>query len=243
MAKTEHDPKSGKKGESAPPTAKAGSGEGAGRRRGILIGGTVGVIAVLVAVFLIVIAPNLKHSDPITFDYTSLPMLGNSHAPVKIVEFGDFKCPSCKYFHDNIFPLLKAQYIDPGVVRFYFANFPFIGPDSTTAAIAGESIFHQNPSAFWDYYNAIYNNQGDEKQVWATPTFLVNLARKFVPGINYQKLSDDINSNAYRSQVDSQYSAGTQVGVNSTPTLFINGHEFLDFSNWEALKAAIANSE
>jgi protein-disulfide isomerase len=208
-------------------------------RRGALIGGTIAFVAVVAVIVVVVILPNAKHPDPITFDYADLPMLGNSHAPVKVVEFGDFKCPSCKYFHDNIFPELEHQYIDPGTVRFYFMNFPFLGPDSTTAAEAGEAVYHQSQNAFWKFYNAIYTNQGNEKQEWATPDFLVNLARQYVPGIDYQKLATAIGQDTYKSAVQRDYDAGTKAGVDSTPTLFINGKEFLDFSNWNALKAAI----
>lgn len=218
---------------------KSGRGTG-GNGRSLLIGGTIAGVAVLIAVFVIVVAPLVKSQDPNTFNYSSFPMLGNAAAPVKIVEFGDFKCPACKFFHDNVFPLLKAQYIDNGVVRFYFANFPFIGPDSTTAAIAGEAIFHQNPAAFWNYYNAVYANQQNEQTDWATPAYLVDLARKYVPGIDYQKLAQQIANNAYEANVQADYAAGTRVGVDSTPTLFINGHKFLNFSNWQALQAAIA---
>lgn len=158
---------------------------------------------------------------------------------MKIVEFGDFKCPACKYFHDQVFPQLQSTYIDNGEVRFYFMNFPFIGPDSMIAAEAGLSIFHQKPTSFWDYYNAMYSNQGDERTQWATPNFILRLATHDVPGINYVLLGQDVATSKYQKEVQAQYDYGQRLGVNSTPTLFINGHEFLDFSSWPALNAAI----
>jgi len=220
-------------------TAKK-SDASSGNRRARLIRVTISIGAIPVAVLIIVVVTVLIHAHALAFDYSKFPMLGNSRAPVKIVEFADFKCPPCKEFHDRIFPLLKSQYIDTDIVRFYFANFPIVGPDSTTAAIAGEAIFHQNPGAFWDYYNAVYHNQGDYHEEWATPDFLVNLAHAFVPGIDYQKLAEDIARNAYESAKSADHSAGIRAGVRATPTFFINGHVFLDFSDWEALKAAIS---
>lgn len=210
------------------------------RRKGMIVGSSVGGGVIVVAAVLVLVFAHSSSRDPVTFNYASLPMLGNPHAPVKIVEFGDFKCSACKYFHAHVFPQLKQNYIDTGVVRFYFMNFPFIGPDSTTAAIAGEAIFHQKSSAFWNYYNAMYVNQGSEKVDWATPSFIVKLAMSDVPGINYGRLHQEIVDKKYKSQVEQQYARGLQLGVNSTPTLFINGHEFLNFSNFAALKAAIA---
>jgi protein-disulfide isomerase len=227
------------KAKPLPPKATAKPKTAAGGARSAIIGGTLVFVAIAAVIIVVVILPKVKPADPITFDYTNQPMLGNSHAPIKIVEFGDFKCPSCKYFHDNIFPLLEKQYIDPGEVRFYFMNFPFLGPDSTTAAEAGEAIYHMDPAAFWNYYNAIYTNQGDEKDEWATPDFLVSLSEKDVPGIDYKKLTTDLSNGTYKTDVQNDYDAGAKVGVDSTPTLFINGQVFLQFSNWNALQAAI----
>lgn len=211
-----------------------------GNSRARLIRVAISIAAILLAVLIFVVATVLLHAHALAFDYSTFPMLGSSRAPVKMVEFADFKCPPCKVFHDRIFPLLKRQYIDTDIVSFYFANFPIVGPDSTTAAIAGETIFHQNPGAFWDYYDAVYRNQGDDNEEWATPDFLINLARAFVPGIDHQKLAEDIARNAYKSAMTADHSAGIRAGVRATPTFFINGHEFLDFSDWDALKAAIA---
>lgn len=215
--------------------AESGS---APNRKPVLLGSIIGGAVVIIAVVVFLIARSAG-KDPVTFDYANLPRLGNASAPVKIVEFGDFKCPACKYFHDHLFGRLQSTYIDTGEVRFYFMNFPFIGPDSMTAAEAGLAIFHQKPSSFWDYYNAMYTNQGDERIQWATPNFILRLATHDVPGLNYVLLGKQISQGTYQKQVEAQYNRGVSLGVNSTPTLFINGHEFLDFSNWAALEAAI----
>lgn len=219
-------------------TSKNDRSENPMRRTMVTIGAIVGGAIVVVAAVVLIVTRS-SGRDPVTFDYASLPRLGNVHAPVKVVEFADFKCPACKYFHDNVFPQMQRTYIDTGEVRFYFMNFPFIGPDSTTAALAGMAIFHQNASSFWDYYSAMYDNQGDERTEWATPTFILRLATHYVSGINYTLLGQEIAQQKYASEVKAQYSRGETLGVNSTPTLFINGHEFLDFSSWPALQAAI----
>lgn len=221
-----------------PKNKKSPQNQNPNRRTMIVGGSVVGGLIVVVAIVVLIVA-RAGGGGGATFDYAKLPRLGNVHAPVKVVEFGDFKCSACKYFHDNIFPQLQQTYIDTGTVQFYFMNFPFIGPDSTTAAEAGLAIFHQRPGAFWDYYNAMYNNQGSEQVDWATPNFILRLATHDVPGINYTLLGQEIAQQKYKSVVEAQYARGQQLGVNSTPTLFINGHEFLDFSNWPALQAAI----
>jgi protein-disulfide isomerase len=168
-----------------------------------------------------------------------LPVIGKTDAPVKIVEFGDFKCPSCKYFSQNIFPSLKKDYIDTGEVALYFSNFPFIGEDSFTAAYAAQAVYHQNNDAFWTFYDLIYKNQQDEKKTWATRDYLADLADKAKLGLNIDQLKKDIDSKTYKSEVDKQYANGQANGVNSTPTLFVNGVKFEQFSDYNALKSLI----
>ncbi|WP_186819796.1 thioredoxin domain-containing protein, partial [Bacillus tropicus] len=50
------------------------------------------------------------------------PVLGKDSAPVTVVEFGDYKCPSCKVFNSDIFPKIKKDFIDKGDVKFSFVN-------------------------------------------------------------------------------------------------------------------------
>jgi protein-disulfide isomerase len=169
----------------------------------------------------------------------NMPVIGKTDAPVKIVEYGDFKCPSCQYFSQNIYPSLKKDYIDTGVVDLYFSNFPFIGPDSSTAAYAGQAVYHQNNDAFWTFYDLVYKNQKDEKTTWATSDYLVSLAKQANLGLNLDQLKKDIDNKTYKSEVDKQYASGQANQVDSTPTLFVNGVKFDQFSDYNALKQLI----
>jgi protein-disulfide isomerase len=195
---------------------------------------TSAVVIVLIAAGMIY-APKPK---PVDFAYQDLPVLGQADAPVKIVEFGDFKCPSCKYFSERIKPLLMEDYINKGSAALYFMNHTIIGPDSFAAAMAGQSIFHQSNDAFWKFYDAIYVNQGPETVQWATPEFLVELAKGADLQIDYDKLQEDIVNEAYAEEVIAQ-NAKAEPLISGTPTLFINGVKFEDFSNYDALKKAI----
>lgn len=79
------------------------------------------------------------------FKLEKQPTLGNPDAKVKVIEFIDFKCPSCAQWDKENFPRFKQEFIDSGKVQFYVINFPFLGPDSIEAALAAESIYNQNP--------------------------------------------------------------------------------------------------
>jgi protein-disulfide isomerase len=199
-------------------------------------------ITVVCVIAIIAVAFILKPKTPAySFAYDKLPVLGKTDAPIKIVEVGDFKCPTCQYFSQTVEPKLKADFIDTGKAALYFMNYTFIGPDSYTAALAGQSIYHQNNDAFWKYYDAVYKNQQDEKIQWATPQFLTDLARKEGIPVDYDKLKQEIESAKYASEVD-EHNAFAKKNVTGTPTIFINGKKLEKF-DYESIKLAIEEAQ
>jgi len=206
-----------------------------------------GIVALVVVVALIgfyLISNRAPSSTPVAadkvdFHLESQPSLGEPDAPVKVVEFGDYKCPACKRFHEQVFFKLKHDYIDTGKVEFFFINFQFIGPDSITAGIAGECIYHQSEPAFWAYHGAVYENQGPENQLWATPGFLLELVRQHVKvKIDEAELERCIADERYRKDVEQDRKIGEVAGVNATPSIFVNGQK-VDYPSYKAIKAAI----
>ncbi|AIQ47516.1 disulfide dehydrogenase [Paenibacillus sp. FSL R7-0273] len=178
-------------------------------------------------------------AEPVEFNYSTLTRLGSEDAPVKIVEFGDYKCPACAQFAGVIKPQLVQEYVNQDKAALYFVNLAFLGPDSTTAALAALSVYNQNSDAFWKYYDAIYANQGDENKEWATADFLVELAQKENLQIDYDLLRKDIEEKTYKSQIDSEIQLATASGVSSTPSLFVNGVMVDEPFNMEAIDAQI----
>ncbi|CAN5762469.1 DsbA family protein [soil metagenome] len=171
-------------------------------------------------------------------DYENQPALGAADAPVKLAVFEDFKCPACKFFDDNVFPQLERDYIDSGRARLSFVNFPFIGPDSTTAAIASECAYHQNEAAFWEYKAILYRAQGPERDQWATPERLEELAQN-VGDLDAAELRACTDERRYADAVTSDLDMAQAVGVNSTPSLFVNGTKLENANDYAAVKEAI----
>ncbi|MHA6528929.1 DsbA family protein [Paenibacillus sp. BAC0078] len=173
------------------------------------------------------------------FNYSELPRLGKEDAPVKIVEFGDFKCPACAQFSGSIKPQLVQEYVNQGKAALYFVNMAFIGPDSVTASLAALSVYHQNSDAFWTYYDAIYANQGDENKEWATADFLVSLAQKEKLPIDFDLLRKDIENRTYESELQSDIKIAKDAGVTSTPTVFVNGVKVDEPFKMQAIDAQV----
>ena len=86
--------------------------------------------------------------------------VGSASAPVTVVEYADYHCPYCERFFTDAFPDIKAKYIDTGKVKFYYQDFPFLAPDSTTAAEAAQCANDQGD--FWQYHDYLFNHQGGE---------------------------------------------------------------------------------
>lgn len=209
------------------------------RRLRLLTLGTLAVVAIAVVLAVAATRDGGDGTEDLAvFELHRQPVLGAPEAPVTVVEFADFKCPYCREFALDVFPRLKQEYIDTGKVRFYFINYPFIGSDSTTAALALEAVHAQSPEGVWDFIDAVMRNQGDEQQEWATPQLLVQLAREAVPDIDAQQLASDLEARRYQEEVNADLAIVERLGVRGTPSVYVNG-KFVDNWSYEGVKAAI----
>jgi protein-disulfide isomerase len=179
----------------------------------------------IVAVILLFVLENNPQKKSYEFSYENQPMLGEEDAPVKIVEFGDYRCPSCKTFEQQIFPSLKEEFIDTGKAQFYFINHPILGQESVTAAVIGEAVYGQSEEAFWKYYQTIYENQGPEDTEWATLDSLISMIEEEIPEVDIEQLQEDLNEKNFDADLKQDAEEADMAGVTGTPTLFINGVE------------------
>ena len=143
--------------------------------------------------------------------------LGSDKAPVTIIEYASMTCPHCAHFSETTFPELKKRYIDTGKVRFIFREFPF---DKVAAA-----AFMLARCAGKDRYMAVVETLFAKQAEWAVNeprAPLQNIAKQlgftdetFKQCLTNQKVLDDIEVVRNR--------AVQKLGVNSTPTFFVNG--------------------
>jgi protein-disulfide isomerase len=150
------------------------------------------------------------------------PSFGPADAPVTIVEFGDFECPDCKMEA----PVLRHDMADAfgGKVRVVFKNYPLesLHPWAREAAIAGRCVYQEDKSAFWKFYDWIYANQeqinGDDLKAKVVAWAAQN-------GVDSAKIGQCIDTKATEPEVDRNIAEGHALGVQGTPTLFINGRK------------------
>jgi len=164
-------------------------------------------------------------------DVKGRPIRGNPNAKVMLVSYDDFECPYCSHNHETLFPQLLKEYGDR--VAFIYKDFPLteIHPWAVHAAIDANCLAAQNGDAYWDFADYVHANRqvvNQEKelnaQFAALDRITVNEGDKF-------KLDGNKLQACVKAQKDDTVTAsekeGEALGVNGTPTMFVNG-ELID---------------
>lgn len=160
---------------------------------------------------VVVASPDPNKSDP----YTK----GNPNAPVVVEEWFDFQCPACRAYYLTRQPEFEKQFVDTGKVRFVSRFFPFLGPESYLAAEAAEAAAAQG--YYWAYENILFQRQGAENSGAFNADNLKQFAAEL--GLNQQTFNTALDQRTYQAAVLKQKSDGEALGVNATPTFFVDG--------------------
>jgi protein-disulfide isomerase len=148
-----------------------------------------------------------------------VPSLGPSNAPVTVVEYADLQCPACARLHEFLEKELLPKYGDK--VRVIFKEFPLPWHDwSTAAAVANECAYQINPSVFPAYRTLIFANQN---AINASNVRERLLALGDDAGVDRSRLAACVDSKASLSRVEEARQEGKNLGINGTPTTFVNG--------------------
>src|SRR5699024_75125 len=150
-------------------------------------------------------------------------------APVDIVEFGDYKCPHCQDFNDQIFPIIKEELVETGKAKFYFMNYPVIGPDSTSSAQFAEAVYQElGNDVFWDFHHLLFANQTTDegKTNLFTDEFLKDILTEVASSDEVEQVMTVYDEGEADNALKSDLSTANSLGVSSTPTVYINGEKF-----------------
>jgi protein-disulfide isomerase len=171
----------------------------------------------------------LKAPEPPLFDIAidDRPWKGGANAPVTIVEFTDFECPSCGATQ----PVLEEIAQEFGdKVKLVVRNFPLVQhAHAFKAAEASEAAREQGK--YWEYTALLFSNQKalevDKLKEYATRL-----------GLDRKKFDSALDSGRFSPKVKRDMADGEKIGVGSTPSVFINGRRARERTK-EGLKAAI----
>lgn len=140
------------------------------------------------------------------------PVLGDANAPITIVEFSDFRCPYCgRFFAETLQPIMTNY---EGKVKLVFRDYPILGPQSLTAALAGECMNAQGK--FWDFHNQTFANQDN-----LTRDAFIAYAQDF--DINVEQFTTCLDNQEPLTEITADATYAQNLGVSGTPAFFING--------------------
>lgn len=172
----------------------------------------------------------------VVFSTDGDPLLGSEDAPVTIIDFSDYQCPFCKKFYSEIFPQLKADYIQTGKVAYVFRDFPLnIHPKAQYAHYAADCANEQNK--YWEMHDMLFDKQDEWTESENLTETFTNYAREL--GLNTGTFEECVTSEKYRDEIEKDKNDGISYGIKGTPTFILNDKIIRGVSSYEQLKQLI----
>jgi protein-disulfide isomerase len=204
-----------------------------------------GIILVVVAVFILALVLSLLFAfyqrvrefrqQPVVGslslaemipDYS--PYLGSAAAPVQIVEFADWQCSYCAQGATTMLQLVDRY---GSLVKFVFRQFPIAALHSQAWSAAVASTCVQEQGKFWEYYDLLFSNHDDLSE-----ERLFSLAQGL--GLDMEQWQACYDDEVYAWRIRKDLSDGVDLGIEGTPTYFLNGQMIsgtLTLEHWEQL--------
>lgn len=157
------------------------------------------------------------------------PTRGSKNAKVVAVNYDDFECPFCSHMHQTLFPELLKEYGDR--VEFIYKDFPLveIHPWAMHAAVDANCVAAQSPEAYWDFADYIHANQQSVNKMKDRDAAFSELDRLAMLQGQQHSLDTGKLQSCIKAQDDEAVKASMKeaeaLGVEATPTLFVNGEK------------------
>jgi protein-disulfide isomerase len=163
-------------------------------------------------------------------------VVGNDSAPVHITEYSDFECPFCASFATVQMPEVREQLINTGKVQWRFRDFPLSTHEySRVAALAALCAGEQGK--FWEMHDQLfYNHQWAQRR--KHPSGLFRDFAKTI-GLDVNRYDACMDSRRYAGRIEESRQEGDALGVNHTPSFFVNGRPFTAQPTSDAFKALV----
>ena len=144
-------------------------------------------------------------------------VLGSPNAPITVIEYASLTCSHCAHFHTQILPEIKKKWIDTGKVKLVYRDFPL----DQVAVRAAQIAECAGNDKYFGVLDIIFRGQPQ----WATASDpLAEIAKPLrIAGMGENEIKACLANDAMSNAVLNDYKSGEALGVNSTPTLFING--------------------
>src|SRR3989344_1130089 len=162
-------------------------------------------------------------------------MTGTKDAKVNVVEFGDYQCPACAYASPIVQQLVDAYKDNPNV-NFVFRNFPL--PQHSNAMISAEAAEAARAQGkFLEMSEILYERQNEWSGSSKALEIFTGYAKEL--GLDIKAFTDSVNQKKFQETIIKDRSDGQALGVNSTPSFFINGEKLNGIPSFDEFKKII----
>ena len=162
---------------------------------------------------------------------------GDPNAPITILEFGDFQCPACQQFAALVKPQIDLAYVDEGIARFVFHDYPG-HVHSFLAARGARCALDQGEQYYWPYHDQLFAHQSTWGVSQSPP---MNAFEDYAAtvGLDVEDFADCLDSDRHADVVSANMRLGIELGVDRTPTIFVSkgGGRSIRVSRWSEFEA------
>ena len=148
---------------------------------------------------------------------------GDPDAPISILEFADFQCPSCQQFATFVKPQIDLAYVEEGVASFVFHDYPIpsLHPHAFFAARAARCALDQGGEYFWPFHDQLFSQQA----VWSlSQSPPINNFESYAAaiGLDVGDFTSCLKSDRHADVVSANMRLGIELGVSGTPSIFVS---------------------
>lgn len=144
--------------------------------------------------------------------------LGDVDAPVVMIEYSEFQCPFCGKYSRDTAPKLVEKYVDQGLLRIEFRDFPYLGDESDLAARAARAAAEQD--SFWPFHERLFAEQPPPNSGRLDRERLSGIAKDL--GLDTDRFLKDMDSDEVAAAIERDRDEGMAIGVTGTPAFLIN---------------------
>lgn len=208
--------------------------------RRLIVLGSVIILAIILIILFITSVDTEKEKTPTTSIRQAEPISdsdwvkGKSGGKVTLIEYSDLQCPACAIYY----PVVKQITEEFGQeVLFAYRHFPLrtIHFNSQLASQAAEAAGKQGK--FWQMHDLLFENQSEWAKVSDPHQLFLQYAKEL--DLDPDQFNKDLVSDAVKEEVEKDYQSGVEVGVNVTPTFFLNNIKLQNPASFEEFRGII----
>jgi len=145
---------------------------------------------------------------------------GRAEAPVTVIEFADYQCPSCAAAFAQLEPGIDKDYVNTGKIKFVFHDFP-LAMHSNAAPTAAAARCAGDQGKYWSMHDLLYARQGE----WAEDTDVTTRLKTYAGDLRLDTTAfgQCVDNGKYTQAIQEAITDSTRQGINATPTYSVDG--------------------